>query len=508
MLTMPSLSLHRPFRLLLLVLGLLLSAPALRAETITYRIVEYNADAGAFVLAASGMRPMGAYAIFENDFGATRGNRYNQIPRNKEATLWLEGWGGCTINSVTLAMCSNNSSGTAALSVTSGAAELFSMRAADFASDEWFGHWLSKDLRTYAEITKTMTQHRVVGNDEEVAITLKGGTPEGSVYLDAVTIDYTPAAWVETESPLGWVFEKLEAKSTLADGDVIMLYRSGDAAGDIDGMEQSHYLDAIGLASTSNVVEPFVEFFTLCATSDGHWTLTDQYGQQLGATGAQALTWVDAPASSANVVTTWDITLGYSGATIASTNSKYGTLRYNAPAESYPRFWNYTSTSLPLPYIYRRVRQLQPIQCQSLDILHPSVGYGEPVTVDLAQQDTLLLRPEFQPSNVTSRRLIWESSRPEVATVRSGVVFLHAPGRTTISASCLDWTPEETEDGAMACIPPTAYIDIIVEDAVTGVITPQIPVATHSLFDALGRRVTSRSGGQIIIGNGRKVLKH
>lgn len=537
MLTMPHFPLLRPIRSILLAFGFLLAAPALRAETITYRIVEYNADAGSFVLAASGMRPVGSYAIFENDFGATRGNRYNQIPRNKQATLWLEGWGGCTINSVTLAMCSNNTSGTAALNVTSGDTELFTMRAADFASDEWFGHWLSKDLRTYAEITKTMTSRRLVGRDEEVAITLKGGTPEGSVYLDAVTIDYTPSPEVGTESPLGWVFEKLEAKSTLSDGDVIMLYRSGDAAGDIDGMEQSHYLDAIGLASTSNVVEPFVLTFTAQKTRDGHWTLTNQYGQQLAATGAQALTWieasdatagasapsaaalplsVEASASYADAVTTWDITLGYSGATIASTNSKYGTLRYNAPAESYPRFWNYTSTSLPLPYIYRRTRQLQPVLCQSLEILGFSSsagstpdgigttegGYGSALTVDLAQQDTLLLRPEFHPSNVTSRRLIWESSNPEVATVRSGVVFLHAPGRTTISASCLDWTPSEIEDGAMADIPPTAYIDIIVDDATASILSLPTSAATPSLFDVLGRRVIAPPSRSIYIDSG------
>lgn len=48
------------------------------------------------------------------------------------------------------------------------------------------------------------------------------------------------------------------SQSTLADGDVVMLYRSGDAAGNIDGMETSHYLDAIGLNSTSDVQEPDV----------------------------------------------------------------------------------------------------------------------------------------------------------------------------------------------------------------------------------------------------------
>lgn len=450
---------------LIIVLVALLACLSAGAESITYRIVEYNADAGDFTLAACGQRPVGAYAIFENEFGATRGNRYNQIPRNREATLWLEGWQGCTINSVTLSMCSNNASGTAALSVTSGDATLFTMRAADFASDEWFGHWVSKDLRTYVDVTKVMTQLSPVGPDGEVAITIKGGTPEGSVYLNAVTIDYTPSNGVGTESPLGWVFEKLEAKSTLADGDVVMLYRSGDAAGDIDGMEQSHYLDAIGLASTSNVTEPFVITFTAHTTNDGHWTLTSQYGERLGATSAQALAW-DAG------VTTWDIALGYSGATIASTNSKYGTLRYNAPAGSYPRFWNYTSTSLPLPYLYRRIRQIEPT-------ISTALAFDETErSVSLAEQDTLVLHTVITPVGTTDRRIVWASSDESIATVKSGIVFTHAPGEAIITATTADGGAHTT-------------CRIIVTDDESGISTPTVAPSTPSTprFSLDGRRI-------------------
>lgn len=453
------------------------------AESVTYRIVEYNADADDFTLAACGLRPVGSYAIFENEFGSTRGNRYNQIPRNKQATLWLEGWEGCTINSVTLSMCSNNSSGTAALSVTSGDATFFTMRAADFASDEWFGHWVSKDLRTYVDITKEMTQLTPVGPDGEVAITVKGGTPEGSVYLDAVTIDYTPADGVTTESPLGWVFEKLEAKSTLADGDVVILYRSGDAAGDIDGMEQSRYLDAIGLASTSNVTEPFVITFTAHKTADGHWTLTSQYGEMLGATSAQALAW-DAG------TTTWDITLGYSGATIASTNSKYGTLRYNAPTESYPRFWNYTSTSLPLPYLYRRVRQIEPIISTALTF------DAAERTVSLATQDTLVLHTTLLPANATDKSLAWASSDEGVATVKSGIVFPHNAGEAIITAT--------TRDGGAH-----ATCRIIVTEGDTGIhATPLSPHNTSfTTYNHDGRRATKLPSPRVCIEAGTLRLR-
>lgn len=403
----------------------LLAPLTVAAESVTYRIVEYNASVGDFTLSAWGEKPKGSYAIFENEYGATTGNRYNQIPRNRQATLWLEGWQGCTITKVTLWMCSNNKAGQMALIVNAGERTLYTMSATDFASDSWFGTWVSKDLQRYVELSRTMSLTTPVADEEEVGITIKGGHSEGSVYVDAITIDYSHDPAVETESPMGYIYEKLEKKSTLAEGDVVMLYRSGDAAGDIDGMETSHYLDAIGLASTRNVYEPFVETFTLAKTDAGHWTMTNGRGQRLGACGVQHLAWDEG-------VTEWDITLGYDGATIASTNAKYGTMRYNAPAESYPRFWNYTSTSLPLPYIYRRTGQVEPVAAKELILTETER------TITLIAQDTLLIGYEISPATTTDKRVAWLSSDENVAVVKSGIVFVKSAGETTITASTFD----------------------------------------------------------------------
>lgn len=392
------------------------------AESVTYRITGFNSDAGDFTTLSFGEKPMGSYLFFDNEFGATRGNRYNQIPRNKEAIFWLYGWDGCTINSITLWMCSNNSSGTASLSVKAGEEVLFNMPSRDFCDDAWFGHWVSKDLNTYVEITKEMASHIAVPDGADIAVTIKGGTQEGSVYVDAITIDYEHPKDIQTESSMPWTYEKLEAKSVLNDGDVVMMYRSGDAAGDIDGMEKSHYLDAIGISSTTAVNETFIENFTTNKTSDGHWTLTDQYGRKLGATGAQALDWD-------NGIMTWDITLGYSGATIANTNTKYGTMRYNAPIESYPRFWNYTSTSLALPYLYRRVKQQEEVVGKEIKL-----GFEER-TVAIGTQDTLIVNYDILPASTTDKRVKWTSSDGNVASVRSGIVFLHNTGTATITAT-------------------------------------------------------------------------
>lgn len=466
----------------ILLLFCLCTLLGLHAESVTYRIVAYNDDAGDFTLAAWGQKPAGSYVLFENDFGATRGNRYNQVPRGKQATLWLEGWEGCTIQRITLWMCSNNGSGTAALQVKAGEAELYSMSARAFDEAEWFGHWVSKDLQTYVAIPKEMQQFTPVPAEGEVAVTLKGGTAEGSVYLDAVTIDYQPAAGQTTESPLGWVFEKLAAKSTLASGDVVMLYRSGDAAGDIDGMDTSHYLDAIGLSSTASVSEPFVTFFCAEKTEDGHWTLTNGDGQQLGATGAQALAW-DAG------VQTWDISLGYDGATIASTNSKYGTLRYNAPAGSYPRFWNYTSKTLPLPYLYRRVRQCAPTQSTRIEMAGSR-------SIALSVQDTLVLHTALLPVQTTDREILWSSSDESVATVRSGIVFLHAAGQTVITATAHD-------GGA------TAVCHLTVTEQPAAIQAPPASSVSlhHPRISLDGRPAPSASRG-VLIENQRKVLTH
>lgn len=395
------------------------------AETITYRITEFNTSTGSFTMVPAGTRPAGSYAWFDNEYGATTGNRYNQIPRNREATLWLEGWDDCTINAVTLSMCSNKTAGTFALVVSQDGEECYKTPTAAFNSDQWFGRWVSKDLYVYVDKTKQLPSPVTVASDAELGITVKGGTQEGSVYLNAITIDYTPGNGVVTESALPWKFEKIEAKGKVNDGDVVMMYRSGSAAGDIDGMDTSHYLDAIGVTSTATIDDPFITLFTATKDSNGHFTLTNQHGQQLGARGEKNLAWDEG-------VTTWDITMGYDGATIASTNTKYGTMRYNAPIDGYVRFWNYTSKTLPLPNLYRLIGQQDPIVSRELTL--PATER----TVNITEQDTVALTHWFYPTTTTDQRVTWTSSNERVARVRSGIVELLAGGTAVITATAVD----------------------------------------------------------------------
>lgn len=397
------------------------------AAEVVYRIVEYNKQTAEFEIAACGMVPRNSRAYFENEFGATTGNRYNQIPRNREAVLYLEGWQGCKVRSITFSMCSNNKSGQVGVALNDGATTLYESAPVDFANSEWFGSWVSKDLGVYVDVMKQTDAPAIATDDATIVVT--GGRSEGSVYLDAITIDYDENG-VELDSPLGWLYEKLTKKSTLNAGDEVMIYRNGAAAADFDGMDESHYLDAVAVPSTSDVTSPDVLRFTLGKTDAQNWTFTDQHGRKLGATGKQQLAWDEG-------ATEWTVDLGYDGATIAPAGTEYGTLRYSTPDNNYARFNLYTSKSLPLPFLYRKGEQKQPEQSRSLAFAEEE----QTVSLDAAH---IGLRPTLLPKTTTDKRLRWTSSDESVATVNGGYVMLHSVGETTITAAAYDGGAEAT----------------------------------------------------------------
>ena len=403
-----------------IVAFLTLSVAADAAEVV-YKIVEYNKQTAEFEIVACGMVPRNSRVYFENEFGATTGNRYNQIPRNREAVLYLEGWQGCKVRSITFSMCSNNKSGQVGVALNDGGTTLYESAPVDFASSEWFGSWVSKDLGVYVDVTKQTDAPAIVTDDATIVVA--GGRSEGSVYLDAITIEYDEDG-VELESPLGWQYEKLTKKSTLNAGDEVMIYRNGAAAADFDCMDESHYLDAVAVPSTSDVTSPDVLRFTLGKTDAQNWTFTDQHGRKLGATGKQQLAWDEG-------ATEWTVDLGYDGATIAPAGTEYGTLRYSTPDNNYARFNLYTSKSLPLPFLYRKGEQKQPEQSRSLAFAEEE----QTVSLDAAH---IGLRPTLLPKTTTDKRLRWSSSDESVATVAGGFVTLLGVGETTIAAAAYD----------------------------------------------------------------------
>ena len=85
----------------LAVMAMLAAPVAVQAAEVVYRIVEFNKSTADFILAPCGEIPANSSVYFENEYGATIGNRYNQIPNKRKAVLYLEGWQGCTIKSIT-----------------------------------------------------------------------------------------------------------------------------------------------------------------------------------------------------------------------------------------------------------------------------------------------------------------------------------------------------------------------------------------------------------------------
>ena len=61
------------------IISLLLLPLSINAAEVVYRIDGYNKTIQDFTIVASGLVPQDSWAYFENEYGATTGNRFNQI---------------------------------------------------------------------------------------------------------------------------------------------------------------------------------------------------------------------------------------------------------------------------------------------------------------------------------------------------------------------------------------------------------------------------------------------
>ena len=137
---------------------------------------------------------------------------------------------------------------------------------------------------------------------------------------------------------------KVTDDSTLAAGDqLVIASEDGEAvAGDISsqllGVEDAEFNNGIMTSHSSNAVE-----FVLGGEEDA-WTFENEDGNKLGATAAKKMAWD-------NGTTTWSISINEGNATIANTNTSYGSIQYNYN-QGNPRFTSYTSTQGPVQ-LYR-----------------------------------------------------------------------------------------------------------------------------------------------------------
>lgn len=456
------------------VAGLLLACSvAVAAESVTYEVVKDNNLK--YFIRPFGLKPQYSYAEFYNEYGSIVGNRYNQITNTKTATLYLTGWEGCTIKRITFNMCSNASSGAASYRVTAGATELFSLNRTSFDSPNWYGSWVSYATYLYVDVTNPMSLDYVVGADEEVAITITGS--ESSVYINSYTIEYE-AGNRPTESALGYQYTRINRNEVIADGEDVILYYAGTAAGDIDASATNPYMDMYPVANIQNVNEPELMYFKLRQNGSA-WHFVNQYGDTLGATAVTHLAWNAGGMS-------WNITIGYNGAEISNTNSNYGMLRYNAPSGSYVRITNYTSTSQQFPYLYRRVRQNTPVGTTSLTM---------PANLTITMcVDTTILRPVLLPQNATDRRLRWHSTDASVATVADGILRPVSEGVADIvvynSDSTLTDTCRVVVASCATAIEPTVISGVYARDR--QIVVEQGAPTDVAVYSLLGRLIERR----------------
>lgn len=410
-----------------------LAATALFANEYVVEIKNFDAKKGTFTLKTYGDKPYFSHIDFYNEFGATTGNTYNQIPGNKQATLDLYGWEGCTIDSVTFGMRSNKNTGNVQAKVElyddngAAAATLYDSGVKSFNSADWYGSWVRYSNLVTVDITKEMAVKRAIG-EEYVTVTVTGGVSAGSsVYLDRLTIHYTPDAAVELEKALPYKFTQLGKNDALADGDVCILVNGSHigACEIADEMATYPYMGTTAVGSYDEVYVPennsfdypALQFFEM-SQKDGAWHMIDQYGDTLGCAGLKHMTYNQG-------TLTWNITLGatYDGHTIASTNAKYGAIQYNYTD---PRFTTYNAGSQGKVFLCRRGAQ-QP------EVLPTSLTLAD--TRDMTMcTDSVIMRPAFSPESVTDTRVAWKSLNPEVATVRDGIVRPVAIGTAKIVA--------------------------------------------------------------------------
>lgn len=225
-------------------------------------------------------------------------------------------------------------------------------------------------------------------------------------------------------------YELVTDVSSLADGDEVVigiLYKDGNmtkayVAGDITSQYLQRITDSKFQNTTITSLKEGAIVFKLGKEGD-KWTFANSEGKLLGATAEKKMAW-------AKGTTTWTISIVDGNATIASTNSNFGRILYNA---NNPRFLYYTSgttASMLLVQLFKKVESGSSLKDAGLSF--------ESTTATATIGETFTAPTLRNPYNLS---VTYASSDANVATVAAdGSVSLVGAGTTTITASS-----EETE---------------------------------------------------------------
>lgn len=206
----------------------------------------------------------------------------------------------------------------------------------------------------------------------------------------------------------------------------------GKVAGDLSGQYLASVSQTYSTDSNSkkyieeNDLSADAEVFTL-GKNGNNYTFTGNSGtlkdELLSVTAVKKL-------AAGNGVTTWTVSVNNTGASISSTTSDYGIMRYNSGS---PRFTTYASGQSSIE-LYKKDGDAV--------VIHPMGIKLDKTLVDAVTGEEVTLTATVLPADATETNVTWSTSDATIATVSEGVVTTKKAGTVTITA-----TSEPGSDG-------------------------------------------------------------
>ena len=214
-------------------------------------------------------------------------------------------------------------------------------------------------------------------------------------------------------------WELITSVNDLSEGDTIVFASSGSGvvAGKYVSSNYTKYLDSVTASFSSDKAALYENDGALrfiVGKNGSSWTFEESSLGLLGATGSSKIAFGEG-------TTTWNLSIASNGsATMANTNSSYGSLQYNSRS---PRFSVYTSSQKAIQ-IYR-VEEAVPVYPTKITISGSNeIGVGKSTKLSVS----------FAPEETNQKHVEWKSLDTNVATVEDGTVTGVSLGTTSIVA--------------------------------------------------------------------------
>ncbi len=208
-------------------------------------------------------------------------------------------------------------------------------------------------------VDKTSNYASLVGNT--LTITIAAANITGDI---VVTIIGTKIKGSNT-------FELIESTSDLSAGDEVIFVCEGKGVAATNLVYEKTFLGSEEVTITDHQVDleddSEVQVFTLGGTT-GNWTFAREDGTKLGVTGVKNISF------GSSATNTWTISISSGTASVTSTTSSYGTMKYNSDA---PRFTTYGSGQNDIQLYHRAAAIVQTEATASFENSNVTLTVGD-----------------------------------------------------------------------------------------------------------------------------------